>query len=645
MNKHYLSLLALATLLCMMLFGASSCKKDDPDGGETPDPTEADFFIEANYLSKEKANGELAPRLLVNYNDEIVMVELWPTDNAPLETILILAPDHQTVMLCGDQNMLICAAYDLQTDTPSDEVLLVTPLDDNNLLLTKCLMDWNTHTLTKGDKMVLPVGGGSKSRGDGDDQDSENREFTFNHLAKPIAEYSDKIADICPGPFGSALSAFGNFIAVGLTINLYDDKPLELLEHSEYFVTKTAEGKVQSGILEYVPLSLREAASLILKAYNWSNDGGHGKVDDYEGQTGGEDFPYANAMTRSSILYNESYQPGEPPALYHLTLNVTNVTETTANFKGSFQFGGNSITPVEMGYVFKVSGGPEFIVEDMNFQGKTISGLQKATKYTAYAYAETFMGDREISPSVTFWTLGFEAFPSSLTFPAEGDTKYVGLSYSHEDITSWDITSKPSWCSTNIDDLGLLAVTVGESTETRSGTITITAHSNALGNLTQDIAVTQGGANGWDGTSWDFRGLLTTNYSWGYSSTYETGIYLYFNGISNDSNVCIYPSSFTLYNEKYIIDENGSLVYTAASEYTENSGYSIHKDYQITFVRTGPTTATADYHSQSSDSNLGIYEIDSGLFQGTLNNAKEIKDYKSTRNSSEGFLWPFPIGQ
>ena len=164
-----------------------------------------------------------------------------------------------------------------------------------------------------------------------------------------------------------------------------------------------------------------------------------------------------------------------------------------------------------MGYIVKVNGGPEHTEYDMNFQGITLSGLQRATKYTAFAYVKNAFGDRVLSPGVSFWTLGFEAFPNALTFSAEGDTKYVGLCYSHEDITGWDITSKPSWCSTTIDDLGLLAITVGATKETRSGTIVIKAHSNALGNLTENIELTQLGENGWDGTAWMFTGVVTTN--------------------------------------------------------------------------------------------------------------------------------------
>ncbi len=74
MNKHYLSLLAFATLLCMMLFGAVSCKKD-----EMLDPNNADFFIDVDFLPESETNGEVAPRLMANFNDEMVMIEIRPS--------------------------------------------------------------------------------------------------------------------------------------------------------------------------------------------------------------------------------------------------------------------------------------------------------------------------------------------------------------------------------------------------------------------------------------------------------------------------------------------------------------------------------------------------------------------------------------
>ena len=54
--------------------GAISCKKD-----ETPDPNNADFFIDVDFLPESETNGEVAPRLMANFNDEMVMIEIRPS--------------------------------------------------------------------------------------------------------------------------------------------------------------------------------------------------------------------------------------------------------------------------------------------------------------------------------------------------------------------------------------------------------------------------------------------------------------------------------------------------------------------------------------------------------------------------------------
>ena len=132
MNKHNLSLLSFATLLCIILFGASSCKKDNNNGSDTP--TEADFFIDVDFLPESETNGEAAPRLVVNFNDEAAMIELRrPTTGSPMESVLLLCPDNEAMMLCGNDSLMVCASYDMETYTPSLDVLIVTPMDDNAL--------------------------------------------------------------------------------------------------------------------------------------------------------------------------------------------------------------------------------------------------------------------------------------------------------------------------------------------------------------------------------------------------------------------------------------------------------------------------------------------------------------------------------
>ena len=220
MNKQHLTILSFATLLCMMLFGTVSCKKDDINA--------KDFFIDVDFLPESETNGEAAPRFMANFNDEMVMIELRPpADAAAMETVLFLCPDHEAYMMCGNDNLMVFAPYDMETNTPSRDVLLVTPMDDNALVLTKCFIDWNTNTIATGDMMILPIDD-SKYREIKGGTDGETREFFFNHLVKPLAKSFEKVEGY-GGFFGSRAKLVFSYIRItmvtGLVNILYSDDP------------------------------------------------------------------------------------------------------------------------------------------------------------------------------------------------------------------------------------------------------------------------------------------------------------------------------------------------------------------------------------------------------------------------------------
>ena len=640
MSKHYLSLLALATILCMMLFGASSCKKDDSNGGETPNPTEVDFFIDVDFLPKTETNGEVAPRMIVNFNDEMVMIEVRPSADTLLETMIFICPDNEAMMVCGNENLMICAAYDMETYTASDDVLLVTQMDDNTLLLTQCAMDWNTNTMTTGDMMVLPIDDDSKSYRNRSGSEDDWRIFFMNRFMKPLVKRIEKAESITGSigltPAEKVFTIFKYVLTTEMPIILFSDDPELIMDYMEYpFVTGTAQG-AQQILLRFAPKEVGDMASCLVSALGLFTSDGYGNTNVSEP-------PMSAFFAPASKLTYAATQIGTQNPEFAVYLNVSNITENSVYLKGYINYGINHIMPVDMGYVYSINGGPENTVEDMNYQGKTLSGLHKATKYTVYAYARSL--DKLVkSPAVTFWTLGFEAFPNSLTFPAEGDTKYVGLSYSHEDITNWDITSKPSWCTTTIDNLGLLAVTVGETTEMRSGIITITAHSNAFGNLTQDIAVTQLGTNSWDGTAWSFTGLLAGDNGGCIEGSVGFECTLMVNSVSDNDIVIVFPQHFSIIgNENCVIDGTGNLKYTSTVNLMDHENSPILTgDCEITFAQTSPITATASFNWYA---NVKLFCSLSGLLQGTLFNAKEIEDCETNSDFKEGFSRPFSISQ
>ena len=337
MNKRRLTNLSFATLLCVILLGASSCKKDD-----TPNSNKADFFIDVAFLPESETNGEVAPRLVVNFNDEAAMIELRrPSTGTPMETVLLLCPDHEAMMLCGNDSLMVCAAYDMETYTPSHDVLIVSPIDDNTLLLTKGFMNWSTNTLTTGDMMVLPVDDNSKNRENRGDIDGEIRGFFFNRFVKPLAEKFDKVESFC-GVFGIqggiAFTYIKTTITTGLTTILYADDPEGLYDATEFSVTMWASQVAQDGILSFVQDKYSEVASRILALSDWHSDGGHGKVNDYVGGNGDEhNIPGATQYLQAYDMVAISTS-GAPTPMYIVNLNVGNVTENTAYLRGSYRF-------------------------------------------------------------------------------------------------------------------------------------------------------------------------------------------------------------------------------------------------------------------------------------------------------------------
>lgn len=572
MNKHNLTYLSFATLLCLMLFGTTSCKKDD-----TPDSNDADYFIDVAFLPESETNGEAAPRLLVNFNDELAMIEIRPPADTLIETVLFLCPDKKAFMMCGNENLLALAEYDIDANMPSHDMLLVTPIDDNALLLTKGFMDWNTNTMTTGDMMVLPINDVSKNRGAKGGYDDMLLNV-YDHLVKPLTEELESWENFS-GAFGQKQAQLV-FMSLKYIVSavapriLFSDNPELLREHMVYPFTLAVAQGVQMGMIRSLPVKMREATSRVVAFLSWCMTGGHGTLHDYEGETGGESEDLWSSYYYQGYKTTTISTSAEPTPMYYVNLNVGNVTENSVYLKGNFRYG-SSVTPMEMGYIIKVDGGPEYIEHDMNFQGITLSGLQKATKYTVFAYVKGGFGDRVLSPGVTFWTLGFEAFPTSLSFPKEGDTKNVALSYSEQDITHWEVTSKPSWCAVTKDNLGLLAVKVGRTSEARSGTITITAYSNALGSLTEDIAVTQLGESPtsyliYDGEEIEMESVFHVtyaNFGWlgevlhldlGYEGLDEHGHSIYrVNFALQDVGNTVPAGTFNSFSAYYIKDKDG----------------------------------------------------------------------------------------
>lgn len=614
--------LVLCAAFVLMTTG---CKKktvsESGDGGSSSTTTTTKYFIDVDFLPETETNGELQPRLMANFNDEMVYIELRPTAGIPFESMLFLGQDNESMMVCGNDSMMIMTAYDMEVHQPADNVIVVTRMNDETLLLTKCVMNWNNNSMTKGDQMILPIEASLKNNRIKYDKDIDIRVYFMEEFMKPLIANIERAESFC-GVWGiragAIFATFRYILSSAAPILLFSDDPELLLKYSEYPITAGTVQLAQKGILRFFPKKLREMAARILAGIGWFTAGGHSTVN---GSTSTHEPPMESFFNKGRRMKQAVVEMGTLDPAFIIGFNVSNITEHSAYFKGSFQFGVNHITPVEMGYVFKLSGGPDNIVSDMNYNGTTVTGLQKATKYTAYAYAKSLLETPVSSPEITFWTLGFEAFPTALDFPATGGAKEVGLSYPDDDITGWNITSKPSWCTVNKTGAKMFSVKVGKATEARSGTITVTAQSKALGSITQSVEVSQQGSNAWNGTNWRFSGTLTyTAQGVTQSQPYECTLQV--NSVANQDVVFSFAQEGQAtfgnsYSDNYVVNSNGNLVYTATGVMSA-SGFSFNATSKVIFVRTGSNTATASFQLQETMSGYGITSSATGTLQGTL---------------------------
>ena len=260
----------ITTLLAVVILFATGCKKNNDNGG-TPS-SDADFYIDVDFLPETETNGELAPRLMANINDELVMIELRPSADSLVETVLLLGPDNYAMMLCGNDHLMICAEYDMENNTPSDEVLLVTSMADTALLLTKCVMDWDTNAITTGDMMVLPTDYIDRNQKSTNDFIDDIRIYFFNAFVKPLAESFEKVEHFC-NMFG--IPAAGVFASIRLIVTteytdiLFSDDIENIYDNTTHQFTSSFAGQVSSYVLNLFPQKYHAIVSKILAAIAW----------------------------------------------------------------------------------------------------------------------------------------------------------------------------------------------------------------------------------------------------------------------------------------------------------------------------------------------------------------------------------------
>ena len=296
---------------------------------------------------------------------------------------------------------------------------------------------------------------------------------------------------------------------------------------------------------------------------------------------------YSMSWIADRWMYPNISRIEEYPEAYTLKTSVWDVTESTATVRGSFDYYDGGFIP-EMGFVYK-----DYIT-DRTWQipitpdespEYTLTGLNSCTTYFVFFYVKDISGKIFSSPGAIFTTKGdLQISPSQMTFSYKGGGQAAKLSLLPHLIKSWSITSCPKWYST-LKGAQSLYVQVDETTDERSGDITVTAHLQTGETKTAMLKVKQEAytepSESWDGTKWHFAK----------GSKFDFDISI--KSVADQDYTCsgFINSSWTF--EEFTELPNGDLEmwgYNNGGSY----GMLFAKEVQTTLKRTSATTATAN---------------------------------------------------
>ncbi|MBO4841669.1 MAG: BACON domain-containing protein [Bacteroidaceae bacterium] len=217
----------------------------------------------------------------------------------------------------------------------------------------------------------------------------------------------------------------------------------------------------------------------------------------------------------------------------------------------------------------------------------------------------------------------FELSAPELVFTQEGGTQGVNVN-TNKTVTSWKVTSRPKWCTTEEWDVGLL-VTVEEDEhllEDREGIITATAQLTNGTSIDRYLIVKQIVQDTWNGTKWKFTGNVNASGNASMVGSINMSEVTNF-GIEIrdvDRNDFSLSGDLAGLESKSSIkrDEDNNLIWSY-SETMSDSGASMRMYANITFTRTSTTTATGKMSSSVNVNIPGYGEYTSISMSGNFN--------------------------
>ena len=590
-------------------FGLYSCKSNDDIslGGDSPKNR-----MSIHVLNQEIAANEPYIRMVVDY-DGWVMFDITSAgmNNRDGHPFMILHKLSQTgyYIYGTPKSYLIYKFSDTKELSEPQKVLVVNDMGDSFRYSVVSGITNTTYNIEQ--EVVKAKSERAKQRSKmqmvSHDYFDDYNVSIFNTISNSFDELSDDIdqlgtiAGILGGTGGELIATFWTNIAIPLAkyqiLAFNPELQNQLVEKIGEETVGTAGGMVgsvlNSFIMSLIPSEyhlIYTITSLVLPSTiignMWKS---RGEIN--LNQDNPADNNYGPLFTPSWIadkyMYNRVKEIEEEPVKYELTVFIGNVTETTAEVSGSIDFWtGNYIS--SMGFMYedcltgRISQEPITPAESPEY---ILTGLTPCTTYYVYFYFNE-MGRTYCSPGYPFTTKGdMQLRPANITFPSAGGTENVKLSLNSEYMTSWSITSAPSWCQV-VRSNEQFFVTVGEykKSNDRSGTITVTANLTTGETKTASVAVTQKAyekpSENWDHTAWRFSE----------GTKYDFNISI--ESVAQKSFTCSgFITNYWTF-EEFSQLRNGSIemwgYYTGGSD-----GVIMSNEAQITLTRTSETTATA----------------------------------------------------
>ena len=480
----------ITAAICIL---AISCGKDGSEGyikeiDDSPDSISVSFLKNA---SSYEGN---VPRFTANLNDEWQFIELQPSkDNPKIVTLLCLGKNGIGYLVSGGEFGMLITEYNPVNNVSSSEAVIVNRLSDTKLLCSKGQINLNNGSISTEESLTLNVSSVAATKASTDEQAIRQ---TFYNMFAQIGGRADAAGLLFPNPI---LTAWSNLIVPIAQYKLYEDDP-EL--------QKDLFKDLRNGLFIGLAVDkLNDVLKGTYGVYEWFTAGGNNPLEQYipSAETvNGVVERLSTAFQKSVQFFSiaSTFEYSEPS--FKVGLTTKDVYTNSIYCKGICEGNGTGL-----GYALYEIGGGSTWYDDTGFKGMSIESLKSVTSYTVYAKAIAGDGSGKIvsSEGFTFTTVGFELTVSNWGFTAEGGTCGVGVKYSDADLTSWEIIGKPSWCSIE-KGKHTFFIDVGETSESRSGTIEVLGHSKALGDIVKEILVSQSFGD-WDGTTWKFSGKYT----------------------------------------------------------------------------------------------------------------------------------------